>query len=373
MNNFKMSSGPASTYSGAASTYSGAASTYSGAASGAASGGVGSMAAADALRKSRDAIVTPGDASSYPLPGSSPPFPDFVTIDGSPPVDLLNRLAHWDDWVVVTLCLPELMRLLTFTTAAGKARVTMSLNGTAVVTSDRPSIDTFRHQLKDVIADAELREDRASEILMQVNDTWSFWATILPLGADKTPATTRLMMIAHEFAIQVHMRFKHEFACARPEEYSPQVQPMIRTPGHGTYPMGHGCEAAMTAAILSAVTQPTTQPTTQPAAWNGLVLQMQALANRIGDNRIVAGLHFQIDLEAGLALGKWLGDYFISCCKLATATVVPLAPITCVPRTGDQGPLDVTTGTAQNFNLPAHPDLNTVWIEARKEWAWINR
>ena len=39
--------------------------------------------------------------------------------------------------------------------------------------------------------------------------------------------------------------------------------------------------------------------------------QLLRLANRIGENRIVAGLHYKTDIDQGEALGKSLGDYVI--------------------------------------------------------------
>ena len=48
----------------------------------------------------------------------------------------------------------------------------------------------------------------------------------------------------------VEMRLKHAFACPRPVEQSPQVQPLIPTPGHASWPSGHATEIYATVELL---------------------------------------------------------------------------------------------------------------------------
>ena len=38
--------------------------------------------------------------------------------------------------------------------------------------------------------------------------------------------------------------------CYRPVEYNAEVQPMITTPGHGSFPMGHATQAYAVAHVL---------------------------------------------------------------------------------------------------------------------------
>ncbi|MDO8449892.1 MAG: hypothetical protein Q7T10_13930 [Rhodoferax sp.] len=319
------------------------------------------MAASDALRKSRDAIVDPGDDAPYPLHATMPDFPTYSIV---PQQDIENRLWHWDAWVIPYIAVPSLLQPLGFRVAWDKSSATLTVGTAAALTLNRPSLDQFKTELKDVIADAELREDRASEILMQVSDTWSFWATILPVGPGKTPATWRLMTIAQQLALHVEMRFKHELACARPDEYSAQVQPMIRTPGHGSYPMGHMCEAVLTARLLAELTKPRK---TMPA-WDGLQQQLLKLAERIGENRIVAGLHFQVDLHAGRAVGDWLGNYFSQACQLEITGDIPFQHIEFDPL----APTVPKTGPTVEALLTPNDVLSTLWRAARKEWEWLN-
>src|SRR4029453_2219333 len=97
---------------------------------------------------------------------------------------------------------------------------------------NRPTLPIFNAQLKLVEEYSDLREDRTSEILTQIGDQTPFWSMIAYLRPDRTRYTLELLNIANQFAITVEMRFKHAMACPRPIDYSPQIQPMVLTPGH---------------------------------------------------------------------------------------------------------------------------------------------
>ncbi|MBK6866733.1 MAG: hypothetical protein IPG98_01950 [Burkholderiales bacterium] len=235
---------------------------------------------------------------------------------------------------------------------------------------DRPSAALFKAQLADVIADAELREDRAPEILMQTQNVLAFFATVLPITPARTPATLRVLNIANQLALFVEMQMKHIFACARPVEYSPQVQPMITTPGHGTYPMGHGCEARVTARLLAALTLPVggANPT-----WDSLNHQLSRLAERIAENRIVSGVHFKVDQGAGDALGEALADYLLAFAHDATNPSVPQRVFDPAPSTAEVGAEVALPNVA--ITLPPameRCELLHIWAQARHEWRWLN-
>jgi membrane-associated phospholipid phosphatase len=181
----------------------------------------------------------------------------------------------------------------------------------------RPGQDIFeQQQLKFLDTYADLRSDRAAEILCQENGAMAFLASIPFLHPDKTKWTLELLAAALRLARFAEMRFKHALACRRPNEYSPQVQPMILTPSHGTLPMGHACEAFVSAYVLWQVLKASgTEPYhTKAGLWG---LELMHLANRVAVNRIVAGLHFPVDAVAGMVLGLTLGQYFVNWCSLS--------------------------------------------------------
>src|SRR5262249_59254261 len=68
-------------------------------------------------------------------------------------------------------------------------------------------------------------------------------------------------------------------------------------PGHASYPAGHALIAQLTASVLIDVTKPNAAT---PSPYEKSLL---ALADRIGRNRVIAGLHFWSDIREGAAAG----------------------------------------------------------------------
>jgi hypothetical protein len=180
--------------------------------------------------------------------------------------------------------------------------------------------------------------------------------------------------IALQWAIAVELRFKHELACWRPADCSAQVQPMITTPGHGTFPMGHAVQCFLEAGLLQALTH--------SAPGSPLAIQLGRTAFRIAFNRIVAGLHFPVDLAAGMVLG-----HVLTRCALALASPVPqrFAPrpmVFSLARYQALGPMGSWPNAAElslGFEIPL-PDAvgavscggpgawSALWAAAQQEW-----
>ena len=96
----------------------------------------------------------------------------------------------------------------------------------------------------DLVANwADLRAERCNEILSQLSPPLVFWASVLGLDPQRHKWTLEVVAAALRLANHAEMRFKHALACRRPVEMSPQLQPMIQTPGHGSLPSGHATEA----------------------------------------------------------------------------------------------------------------------------------
>jgi len=97
---------------------------------------------------------------------------------------------------------------------------------------------------------ADLRGDRAREILAQMTPQYAFWGSVVPLYPARHSRTLELIGLVLRLAKYAEMNFKNAFATLRPNERSPQIQPMIQTPIHGSFPSGHSTEATAVARVL---------------------------------------------------------------------------------------------------------------------------
>ena len=97
------------------------------------------------------------------------------------------------------------------------------------------------------------------------------------------------------------------------------VQPIILTPSYPAWPMGHATEAYTFAKIICALTGQAGSPMAQ---------QLQVIARRIADNRVITGVHFPIDSTAGFVLAEAMSDYFIArCTSVAGTPTEEVAPV----------------------------------------------
>jgi hypothetical protein len=179
-----------------------------------------------------------------------------------------------------------------------------------LVTLIRPAPHVFKAQTAQVIAWAELRQERMPEILTQIQNTYAFWGSLIPIQTDRLRATRELLDAAVQFAMFAEMRMKNELATWRPTDYSAQVQPVVTTPGHGSLPCGHCTEAY----VIKEVLQSLLRMDRTVDRHKGLREQFSRVAARLSMNRVIAGLHFPVDNLAGRLLGKVLGRYFVLRC-----------------------------------------------------------
>jgi hypothetical protein len=196
---------------------------------------------------------------------------------------------------------------------------------------------------------------------------------------DRTKRTFELINILLQVCVYVEMRFKHALACWRPVEYNAQVQPMITTPGHGSFPSGHATQVHAVAHLLKALLNLDPNPNVTPAKYATVIEQLNRQAARITTNRVVAGVHFPVDSMAGRMLGVALGEYFVGRCLGSTASK---------SRTFNAGFVDSNPNTDFNpFNTAQALDAGNfysettggtitqslmmyqLWQRAQQEWA----
>jgi membrane-associated phospholipid phosphatase len=174
---------------------------------------------------------------------------------------------------------------------------------------ERPSAATFKAQIDFLEQYAALRPDRAFEILAQMDTNIAFLSSIAYLHPERSRWTLELLDAAFRLARFVEMRVKHALACRRPIEFSPQVQPMILTPAHGTLPSGHATEAFTMALVLWRLLVAGANPAYGHVSYG---VQLMRQAARIAINRTAGGVHVPADSIAGAVLGLTLGQYLVN-------------------------------------------------------------
>jgi membrane-associated phospholipid phosphatase len=176
----------------------------------------------------------------------------------------------------------------------------------------RPHERDFVAQLEYVANYAALRMERSAEIITELSDILSFLGSVGFLHPDRMRRTFELLsLVLHATGI-IEMRVKHALACRRPNEYSPQIQPMILTPGHGSLPSGHATESFAVAFVFYALICQVRRQSIGVHKTDPIFIQLMRIAERIAINRTVAGVHFPVDSVAGMVLGRALAEFYIA-------------------------------------------------------------
>ena len=227
--------------------------------------------------------------------------------------------------------------------------------------------------------------------MAQLDGPLAFFTSIPFLRPARTRCTLELLAAVFRAAQFVEMRFKHALACRRPMEYSPQIQPMILTPGHGSLPSGHSTESFAMARTLiellkKSIPQPPLAATNPGYGDDAYGVQLMRLAARVAINRHVAGVHFPVDSAAGALLGLTLAGYLLQRFQnhrtyQAWSFIGHLYPedrdfhwgdLYDVAHNRQREPDDpwakpIDDGDPDQLGAPS-PILNWLWEKARAEW-----
>jgi membrane-associated phospholipid phosphatase len=177
----------------------------------------------------------------------------------------------------------------------------------------RPCEADFALQLEWVSNYAALRMERSGEIMTELTSILPFLGSVGFLHPDRMRRTSELLTLVLNVTGIIEMRVKHALACRRPTEYSPQIQPMIPTPGHGSLPSGHATESFAAAFVFYALIVAVNG--SKPAVeMKHTFVQLMRIAERIAINRTVAGVHFPADSVAGMVLGQTLAEFYLARC-----------------------------------------------------------
>jgi membrane-associated phospholipid phosphatase len=108
------------------------------------------------------------------------------------------------------------------------------------------------------------------------------------------PAAARVYALAHAAMHDAGVACwdaKYTYWAVRPFQLDPTITTVFTTPNHPSYPSAHSCLSAAYGAVLG-------QLFPREAGY------YTALTNDIGEARIMGGIHFRTDCDAGLALGR---------------------------------------------------------------------
>jgi hypothetical protein len=137
------------------------------------------------------------------------------------------------------------------------------------------------------------RPEAMGEIMNQNQNQQLCFLQLLMINHNSHPATYFAMKLVARVGEVVMMRLKRHWNRARPSQVCPTLYPPVPVPGHASYPAGHAIIAHLTAKCLIDVTQDKNTGVSPYA--DALAL----LAEEIGRNRVIAGLHYFSDIEAG--------------------------------------------------------------------------
>lgn len=136
---------------------------------------------------------------------------------------------------------------------------------------------------------------------------FGFWSDVAGLKMfeygmmNDAPAVARIYTVLHtayhDAAIAI-MDAKYAYWGIRPNQYDSTYKPLIPTPPFPGYPSGHAAGAATTSTVLEYFF---------PAD----AKQFEKFAQDCADSRFYAGIHFRVDNEAGLKMGREIGKYIV--------------------------------------------------------------
>jgi len=149
-------------------------------------------------------------------------------------------------------------------------------------------------QLRGVLEVSDEREERFLEIVDQDGEgVLKYWLAMLMIDAASAPATYQLIRVARRVGEVVVMCLKDHYREARPSQVCPAIVPLLGPPVHPSFPAGHALQSHLISRCL------------YEAGWAGNQREMLFdLSRRISQNRVIAGVHYEADIEAGFTAAE---------------------------------------------------------------------
>jgi hypothetical protein len=140
------------------------------------------------------------------------------------------------------------------------------------------------------------RADALAEIFGEKDEFVSYFMALMMATPGSRPKTYKLLHMVNLFAAFTVMHFKAKFKRQRPSQICPALLPPLPVPGHASYPSGHSTQGHLIAHCAGFVLPAEVRRVLQA--------NLDALADRIGRNREIAGVHYPSDTAAGVTLAR---------------------------------------------------------------------
>ena len=148
------------------------------------------------------------------------------------------------------------------------------------------------------------RENRFLEVIEQDDGDGAinYWLGLLGIDPARHPATYLMVRVGRRVGEYVVMCLKDQFRSPRPSQLCPSIMPMIDAPATPSFPAGHAVQSYLISYLLAG-----SLPKLPNHDLNDVENPTGALfdlAARVSQNRIVAGIHYQTDIDAGKAVAR---------------------------------------------------------------------
>lgn len=206
------------------------------------------------------------------------------------------------------------------------------------------------------------RTEQLAEIVVQADSAPAFLLAVVGATTTTHPYTVECLDTAAAMvSAQLHP-IKHTLKAPRPVYRNARIAPLLQTPSHYSFPSGHATYAYCAAELLASLVGANAP---DPAA---LREALQRAAGLIADNRVVAGLHYPADSDAGRGLGYALGRWLVA--QGSAVDTGPLASATySVAKQGANWQAVLAFGESANFKFAATPRWRWLTYRAAQEWA----
>jgi hypothetical protein len=148
------------------------------------------------------------------------------------------------------------------------------------------------------------RGSRASEIINQdgADGAISCWLNLLAIDPVRNPATNLLVRVGRRVGEHVVMCLKDEFKSPRPSQLCLALYPLIDAPATPSFPAGHALQAYLISYLLADSLPSLPQHAMAMTDLENATGLLFDIAARVSDNRVVAGIHYPVDIAAGKAV-----------------------------------------------------------------------